>query len=195
MRTPTVALALALLLAASTARGQTSDDPDGGVLDAPEIEAAGDAGAPTENLELEETEDPSLLAELEAAAEADAERLEENKGADAVKNENTVEEDPLTLLPEGAQEAVGNEANPSISLILDFAGAFFSSENRIHQGGHAPTTNGPAIQGAELAMSASIDPFFRIDMAFGLWHLHMEEIYLTTTSLPLNLNSWVSNPM
>ena len=24
-------------------------------------------------------------------------------------------------------------------------------------------------------------------MAFGMWHLHMEEIYLTTTSLPLNL--------
>ena len=37
---------------------------------------------------------------------------------------------------------IGNEANPAFSIILDFAGAYFSSEDRIHQGGHAPTANG-----------------------------------------------------
>jgi hypothetical protein len=191
MRTPTVALALALLLAGTTARGQASDepepDPDGGVPVEAEPTEQVDAGPEPDQEQPATPVDEELLAELEAAAEADAEQLEENKGADATKAESIEEEDPLNLLPEGAREVLGNETNPSISIILDFAGAYFSSENRIHQGGHAPSTNGPTIQGAELAASASIDPFFRIDMAFGMWHLHMEEIYLTTTSLPLNL--------
>ncbi|MDJ0766379.1 MAG: hypothetical protein QNJ97_25620 [Myxococcota bacterium] len=113
---------------------------------------------------------PSDLAEIEAARRADQEQ-----------------EDPINLLPQGAREVIGNEANPAISIILDVAGAFFSQEDRMHQGGHAPNTNGPAIQGAELAASAAIDPFFRINAAFGLYHLHLEEIFLTTTALPLNL--------
>ncbi len=131
--------------------------------------------------------DDALLQELEKAASEDADEISKTKGADASRADDQEREDPLNQLPQGAQEVIGNEANPSISIILDFAGAFFARENRIHQGGHAPTTNGPTIQGAELAASASVDPFFRVDMAFGMYHLHMEEIYLTTTSLPLNL--------
>jgi len=152
-----VALPLAVLLAAPTVWGQDSEGED------------------------------ELLAELEAAAAADSEQTERTKGADAIQTENIEAEDPLNELPQGVQEVIGNETNPSLSIILDLAGAYFSNDDRIHQGGHAPTYNGPAIQGAELAASANIDPFFRIDMAFGMWHLHMEEIYLTTASLPLNL--------
>ena len=132
-------------------------------------------------------DESALLEELEQAAEADREEAEKKKSASAKYEEDVKEEDPLEDLPQGTKEVIGNEANPSISIILDFVGAFFSAENRHRQGGHAPTTNGPAIQGAELAASASIDPFFRLDMAFGMYHLHIEEIYATTTSLPWNL--------
>jgi len=129
-----------------------------------------------------------LMAELEAAAAADSTEQAQAKGASgATRAEDSAREDPLNLLPQGAKEAIGNEANPALSIILDFAGAVFVRDDHYRMGGHAPVDNGPAIQGAELAASASVDPFFRIDMAFGMYHLHMEEIYLTTTSLPWNL--------
>lgn len=130
--------------------------------------------------------DEAIMRELEAAAAADADATAEREGGGAIEADREAE-DPLNQLPEGAQSVIGNEANPALSIILDFAGAYFSSPNRYRQGGHAPTTNGPAVQGAELAATASIDPFFRIDLAFGLYHLHVEEVYFTTTSLPLNL--------
>lgn len=131
--------------------------------------------------------DDRLMEDLAAAAEEDAGELEENAGKDHPVAADRAEEDPLEKLPQGAKEVIGNEANPALSIILDFAGAYFSDEQRIKLGGHAPATNGPAIQGAELAATAWIDPYFRVDMAFGMWHLHMEEIYATTTALPLNL--------
>ncbi|MCP4676300.1 MAG: hypothetical protein GY854_12470 [Deltaproteobacteria bacterium] len=135
----------------------------------------------------EQEDDEALMAELEAAASDDAETVTEQSGVDARLAADREAEDPLNDLPQGAKEVIGNEANPSISIILDFAGAFFSHDDHLRQGGHAPVTNGPMIQGAELAASAYIDPYFRIDMAFGMYHLHIEEIYLTTMSLPLNL--------
>ena len=142
---------------------------------------------PPDSEAASETPDPELLKELAAASEADAAALSELKGADASAAEDRDNEDPLNELPAAVQGVVGNEANPSISIILDTAFAYFTEENRYRQGGHAPTTNGPAIQGAELAASASVDPYFRMDMAFGLYHLHLEEIYATTTALPFNL--------
>ncbi len=95
---------------------------------------------------------------------------------------------PFTALAaEPSAGTVGNEMNPSISLILDAVGAYFSNERGFRQGGHAPTRSGPSLQGAELAMSASVDPWFRVDAAFEMSHLHLEEIFLTTTSLPFSL--------
>lgn len=88
---------------------------------------------------------------------------------------------------QGARPLFGNQTNPAISIILDFAGAAFSESNRFHQGGHAPHKNGPFIQGAELAATSHIDPYFTVDLAFGMAHLHLEEVYLTTMNLPLNL--------
>jgi hypothetical protein len=131
--------------------------------------------------------DDDLLFALEAAAEADADVAKAARSADATYRDDVEEEDPLNALPEGAKEVIGNEANPSLSIILDFAGAYFSAADRHRQGGHTPISNGPTIQGAELAASADIDPFFEIDMAFCMWHLHLEEIFATTTALPGNL--------
>lgn len=132
-------------------------------------------------------QDDALMAELEAAAEEDNQNISQKTGADARLTADREAEDPINQLPKGAKEVIGNEANPSISIILDCAGAFFSHDDHYRLGGHAPHTNGPMIQGAELAASAYIDPYFKIDMAFGMYHLHIEEIYLTTMSLPWNL--------
>lgn len=135
----------------------------------------------------DELNDQALLAELAEAARNDEQSLNEENGRDAPSAEAAAREDPVNTLPDGARELLGNETNPSISIILDMAGAFFSHGRHLRQGGHAPVTNGPVIQGAELTASATIDPYFRLDMAFGLYHLHLEEIFATTTSLPGNL--------
>ena len=134
-----------------------------------------------------EENDAELMAALEKAADADKTTLETTKGSDATNRNDQEKSDPINQLPEGAKRVIGNEANPSLSIILDTAFAYFTENDRYRMGGHAPTGTGPAIQGAELAASASIDPYFRLDMAFGLYHLHMEEVYATTTSLPWNL--------
>ncbi|MBW2455663.1 MAG: hypothetical protein JRI68_14185 [Deltaproteobacteria bacterium] len=171
-------LAVLLLAESVYAQGQ------GGAAPTDEVAAPGSTAAePGEG----SGSDDDLLAELAAAESADAAATAEARGADATKAANVEAEDPFTLLPEGAQEVVGNETNPSISIILDFAAAIFTKDDHFRQGGHAPTDNGPAIQGAELAASAPIDPFFEVDLAFGMYHLHVEEIYLTTTALPWNL--------
>ncbi len=134
-----------------------------------------------------EEADPALMEALNEAAASDRQTLEKQRGADARQAEDQSASDPLNQLPDGVSKVVGNEANPALSIILDTAFAYYTEKNRYRMGGHAPSTNGPAIQGAELAATASIDPFFKIDMAFGLYHLHLEEIYLTTLALPLNL--------
>lgn len=87
------------------------------------------------------------------------------------------------------KELLGNEMNPNLSVILDVVGAYFSEPDRLHLGGHAPTTNGPAVTGAELAASANIDPYFRFDLNFCFAHMHLEEITFTTLSLPWNLQA------
>ncbi|HPY19712.1 MAG TPA: hypothetical protein PLM08_18645, partial [Polyangiaceae bacterium] len=129
------------------------------------------------------TGDAALMAELTAAADKDDSSLNASRGSAAIAFEQR-QQDPANYL---GKEVIGNETNPSISIILDAAFSAFSKDNRLRFGGHAPTTNGPFIQNAELAASAPIDPFFRIDLAHSLSHGHIEEVFLTTTALPWNL--------
>jgi len=82
------------------------------------------------------------------------------------------------------REALGNELNPSMSLILDFMGSYFSQSERLELGGHAPESSGLALTGGEFAALANIDPFFRFDMAFNFAHMELEEMYLTSLALP-----------
>jgi len=140
-------------------------------LAAEEIEA--DAGA------IED--DPDLA----AAIEADAATPAPAAGTATARQEVVAAEDPMNLvLPQvGSTRVLGNEQNPQLSVILDAAGAWFSDEDRFRNGGHDPVRNGPALQGVELAVAAPIDPYFRFDMNFCFVHLHLEEAYLTTTSL------------
>ncbi|MFH1834392.1 MAG: hypothetical protein ABH877_05150 [bacterium] len=77
--------------------------------------------------------------------------------------------------------------NPDISFILDVGGAWYGKADHFKQGGHAMDDNGLMVQGLELAASASVDPYFRFDTYFQLTEAEVEEAYLTTLSLPLNL--------
>lgn len=79
--------------------------------------------------------------------------------------------------------------NPDMSFILNVGGAWFSRKNHLQQGGHAINDNGLQLQGLELAASASVDPYFRFDTYFQLTEAEVEEAYLTTTSLPWNLQA------
>jgi hypothetical protein len=195
-RTPVGASLAALLLQGVVAHAQQAPPPAGQPDDAPPREARLEARVAELERQIaalreerEEEDDAPADAgvgeadsELEAAAAADAAA----RAGDGAAAEGDVEsEDPLAIL--FGKEIVGNESNPSLSFILDMGGAYFSEKDRIHLGGHAPTTNGPAVTGAELAASANIDPYFKFDMTFCFAHLHLEEIYFTTLALPGNL--------
>jgi hypothetical protein len=126
--------------------------------------------------------DPALLAQLQAAAGADEQTVKaQNAGALG----GTQPSAPAQ--PELGKGVVGNETNPAMAFIVDAAGAWFSQDARIHQEGHTPHQTGPVLQGAELAIQAPVDPFFRVFAAVEVAHMELEEAYATTTSLPLNL--------
>jgi hypothetical protein len=79
--------------------------------------------------------------------------------------------------------------NPDISFILDVGGAWYNHANHFQQGGHAIGDNGLTLQGLELAASTTVDPYFRFDTFFQLTEAEVEEAYLTTLSLPWNLQA------
>jgi len=74
---------------------------------------------------------------------------------------------------------------PSISLIGNFAGAYFSKEP-VGATGVDPAKTGFNLQEIELALQSVIDPYFRADMmlAFSENGVELEEGYFTTLSLP-----------
>jgi hypothetical protein len=196
MKIRTVALWLATSTVAAHAAAQQPPAPPPEGDAGPEAPAAtepaaetppeappADTPAPAPAKKPDSANDAALMAELEAAASTDESALQKSRGSAALYFEQQAQ-DPANLL---GKEVIGNETNPSISIILDMAFGYFSSDDRVRMGGHAPTTNGPFIQNAELAASAPIDPFFRIDLAHSLNHGHVEEVYLTTTALPWNL--------
>jgi hypothetical protein len=79
--------------------------------------------------------------------------------------------------------------NPDLSFILDVGAAWYGRADHARQGGHAMDDNGLALQGLELAASASVDPYFRFDTSFQLAEAEVEEAYLTTLALPWNLQA------
>jgi hypothetical protein len=82
-----------------------------------------------------------------------------------------------------------SKMNPDLSFILDVGGAWYGKADHLQQGGHAIDDNGLKVQGLELAASASVDPYFRFDLNFALTDIEIEEAYLTTLSLPWNLQA------
>lgn len=81
------------------------------------------------------------------------------------------------------------DANPEISLVLDAAMAWFSSEEPLQTGGHDPNKTGFTLQGLELAIEANVDPYFRFRTAivFSQFGVEVEEAWAATQALPGSL--------
>lgn len=107
----------------------------------------------------------------------------------------------LTLLMTGllgtstyAQQKTGPSLNPDISFDGLFSFAQFNSDQPLtFSGGHDPKNNGFNLQQVEVALGAAVDPYFRGDANIvlvqenGQTKTEIEEAYLTTLSMPFNL--------
>ncbi len=101
---------------------------------------------------------------------------------------------PAPLQGRGA--AGGSFMNPRISLDGLFSVGTSSAPDlaNIETGGHDPNQRGVTVQNVELTLGASVDPYFtgnasiifQIDRQ-GESFLELEEVYLTSTSFPWNL--------
>jgi hypothetical protein len=122
-------------------------------------------------------------------SEADQRALEKALAADAAADAAKQPEKPPSVpLPAPVQRAL-QSLNPDISAIIDFAGGYYSSD-QIRRSGDDPTASGLNLQEVELALSATVDPYFRADLYLtvpNLEGLEVEEAYVTTLSLPLSL--------
>ncbi len=76
--------------------------------------------------------------------------------------------------------------NPEISVVTDFALAWFSEDENLQTGAHDPTESGFNFQQLELSIRAPVDPYLRFDafIVFGLFGVEVEEAYGTTLDLP-----------
>ncbi len=125
-----------------------------------------DGGAPLSEEELRA---------LEQAVQADAQ---------ARQGEAAAAPAPLERLGAAIQSL-----NPDLSFIADIALAGFSSDEPLQTGGHDPRKNGFNLQQLELAVGASVDPYFRFDanIVFQQFGVEIEEVYATTLALPHRL--------
>jgi hypothetical protein len=100
-------------------------------------------------------------------------------------------------VPRGARPQLGSgpgdSMNPDISFILDIALAAFTTDEPLQLGAHDPSENGFNFQQLEMAISKSVDPYFRFDgnLVFSPFGVEIEEAYATTLALPWNLQARV----
>ena len=91
---------------------------------------------------------------------------------------------PAPPAPRGAQSL-----NPDISALVDFAAGGYSNASVV-KSGDDPQSTGFKVQEIEVALQSVVDPYFRADIFLtipDLAGLEVEEAFLTTTSLPANL--------
>lgn len=134
-----------------------------------------DAAGSADEAPAEEPVDADLLAELEAAITSDT----SDPGQPGLPP-------PPTPRSPGSQ-VTPSAMNPSIAFIADVALAYFSNTDEpLQTGAHDPTVNGFNLQQLELAVGASVDPYFRFDanIVFGQFGVEIEEAYATTTGIP-----------
>ena len=79
--------------------------------------------------------------------------------------------------------------NPQISLILDFAAAYFSEDESLQTGAHDPNQTGFNLQQLELHIENRVDPFFdfQTNIVLSLFGVEVEEVYGQTLALPGSL--------
>ena len=97
-----------------------------------------------------------------------------------------LEEEPLPKPATPAAPRFFQSMNPDISFIADVAFAWFSADEPLMAGGHDPYASGFTLQQLELAIGASVDPFFRFDgnIVFSQFGVEVEEVYATTLGIP-----------
>jgi hypothetical protein len=195
-------------------------DPDAGVVDVdsrpgdddrPPIEVEGDTAPSLVDGGVGETDAGAVVepgAELSAPTDASLPTAEANDtlsteeleaisravGADAAKGDGpttTPSEIPTpTAFTQGAMRFF-QSMNPDMSLILDVAGALFSTPTNIQTGGHDPRVMGFNLQQLELHVASNVDPFFRFEanIVFAQFGVEVEEAYATTLALPYRLQA------
>jgi hypothetical protein len=183
-------LLLLVALAAAPAQAGSPDggvDPDGGV-------PVAQTGTPDGGQDAE-----SLRRELEEALGKDA-------AARAAGQQGTAASTPATQAPGSATGGAAPPApllrgaqslNPDISAIVDTEGGyqrrpllFLSGDDPLLRSEEGKKAAGFAVQEVEVAFSAIVDPYFRGDVFLtipNLEGLEVEEAFVTTTSLPWNL--------
>ena len=90
----------------------------------------------------------------------------------------------------GAPSAL-QSATLDISLIMDVAAAYFSDDENLQTGGHDPTETGFNLQGLEMSIGSTVDPYFRFDsnLVFSQFGVELEEAYATSLALPWSLQA------
>lgn len=126
---------------------------------------------------------PGVAARDPAPTTAEIAEIQRALGADTAAQSPP----PTPSVPTPAP-ARASSLNLSVSLLADFALAAFSGENR-QTGGHDPRQTGFNLQALEMAVSADVDPYLRFDanLVVGGEGLEIEEMYASTTALPLGL--------
>jgi hypothetical protein len=167
-------------LASTTDAGAAAPAPDA-TLAPTTTEPAPQPPASTEPL-------PQPSASTEPTAEELA-ALQKALGADASTSPSAAT--AANVVGAAAQQALTSTAamNPDIALIMDVAGAYFSSDENLQSGGHDPRATGFTLQQVEMSLGANVDPFVRLDanIVFAQFGVEVEEAVATTTSLPYNL--------
>ena len=176
-----------LLLAAlpwcslAVARAQPPPEQPAAPEPPPEQPAAPEPSAPEQQEPAEPPVEEELsaeeLAEIQAALGADAKaRAPAASSAPSDDGKGSWVDDAAVFLPD-------------MSLVLDLALAYFSDDEPLQDGGHDPTETGFNLQQLEMSLSKSVDPYFRFDanIVFSLFGVEIEEAYVTTTDLPLDL--------
>ena len=160
--------------ATEDASTETTTPEDQPTEDAAEDSKTKTADEDADDAEGEDTSEEDI-SDIETALAADEEERESDNQGSGVS------------VP-GAGQAV-QSMNPEISLILDTTAAWFSSDDVDLRGGHDPNSFGFNLQGLELAVGATVDPYFRFDSAilFSLFGVEIEEAYITTLALPWKL--------
>jgi hypothetical protein len=182
-------------------------DVDGGVFAQDADGAADGSASPDDGGDGDAEAEPVVEAEARAPAAADddvvvdeaalsAEELEaiaRAVGADAALDESPAAESEMpstTAFTQGAMRFF-QSMNPDMSLILDVAGALFSTPTNIQTGAHDPRVMGFNLQQLELHVASNVDPFFRFEanIVFAQFGVEVEEAYATTLALPFQLQA------
>ncbi len=192
-----IGVAAALLVCAGAARAQdqprasTAEQPNSAAPQqnpaAPQQNSAPPASAPDE-AEIEKALKSDQAAQEKAHPNAPAATAPATANPAAPMAQTA----PASATQSGGWASFGRfiqSMNPDLSAIVDFSAGWYSDE-KVPKSGDDPAHTGFNAQEVEVALQAVVDPYFRADIFLTIPNLNgleVEEAYLTTTHLPLNL--------